>query len=143
MEYFMNQSMAQQKFPAYFANFTMPDGAKPLSIAVFRACATGKVDEPSFLNTFEADYGANTSKVDEKDVSNPSIYSLSVYEKYKDVKRFATMTSKYKVPFTIAKGTTSLICGIMLQSHSKKSSHVDWWLYKKAKPHRFFKVYTV
>lgn len=143
MEWLMNQIKGLHKFPAYFANFKMPDGARSLLLDVFRACATGKVDALSFSNTFEADYEADTNRVDGENVSNPSIYSLSVYEKHKDVKRFATMTSKYQLPFIIAKGTTNPTCGIVLQAQSKKSSHVDWWLYEGATPHTFFEVYEI
>ena len=48
----MNKEQAKKKFPSYFANFEMPEWAREQELEVFRACATGKVDRESFLNTY-------------------------------------------------------------------------------------------
>ena len=74
---------------------------------------------------------------------------MSVYMKFKDVKRFMKMTSKYKVPFVIAEGKTNPkygVCAItrewkQLLGEKCKSSHVDYWLYKDATPWKDFHLY--
>ena len=132
-------------FPEYFQNFKMPQWAREQSLEVYRACATGKVDEKSFLNSYEEN-GFKVSNPDK--INNASEYSLSTYTKFKDVKRFMTMDSRYGVPFVIAKGTTNPLHGICLETKEwqrnlgerTKTSHVDWWLYKDAKPYLEFQV---
>lgn len=139
----MNKEQAEKKFPSYFANFEMPEWAREQKLEVFRACATGKVDKESFLNTFEE----NGFKVSvDGTVDDPQEYSLSSYTKYKDVKRFMTIDSRFGVPFKIAKGITNPIHGICLETKEWKKklgekyrgSHVDWWLYENAEPWKEF-----
>lgn len=117
-------------------------------MTVYRACATGNTDKESFLNSFEE----NDFKISAGgNYDDPSEYSLSTYTKFRDVKRFMNLTSKYKVPFTIAKGITNPICGPSLETkiwkqalgQKSKSSHVDWWIYEDAEPWLNFKVVNI
>lgn len=134
-----------KKFPSYFNNFEMPRWAREQELEVYRACATGKADKESFLNSYEEN-GYNISANGRLD--DPQEYSLSTYMKYGDVKRFMTMDSRFGVPFTIAKGITNPIHGICLATKEwkkkigvkYKGSHVDWWLYVNAKPYKEFEV---
>ena len=112
---------------------------------MYRACATGRVDKESFLNSYEE----NGYKISiNGDVTDPQEYSLSTYLKFKDVKRFMKMDSRYGVPFVIAKGITKPMHGICLETKEwkknlgikYKGSHVDWWLYADAEPHKEFEV---
>lgn len=141
----MNKEQAERKFPSYFENFEIPKWAREQELQVYRACATGKVDSESFLNSFEE----NEFQISAGgDVSDPQEYSLSVYTKFRDVKRFMTMDSRYGVPFVIAKGITKSIHGICLETKEWKrklgvkyrGSHVDWWLYTDAEPCKEFEV---
>lgn len=142
----MNRSQAQKKFPSYFSNFEMPEWAREQELEVYRACATGKVDRESFLNSYEEN-GCKISATGEAD--DPQEYSLSTYLKFRDVKRFMTMDSRYGVPFVIAKGITKPMYGISLETKEwkrnlgikYKSSHVDWWLYENAEPYKVFEVF--
>lgn len=126
-------------FPEYFEKFEMPIWAREQELTVFRACATGKVDRDSFLNSYEENGFCVTAGADETDSSQ---YSLSTYTKYRDVKRFMKLTSRFNVPFTIAEGVTNPKYGICLETkelksyfgEKSKSSHVDYWLYKDATP---------
>ncbi len=135
----------EKKFPGYFENFEMPIWAREQNLTVYRACPTGKVDRESFLNTYEEN-GFKLSLGGEP--SDPSEYSLSVYTKRRDVRRFATMDSRYGVPFVIAVGSTCPEYGICLETkewkrklgEKCKSSHVDWWLYEDAEPYHAFRV---
>lgn len=141
----MNKEQAERKFPAYFDNFEMPRWAREQELEVYRACATGKVDRGSFLNSFEEN-GYEVSM--DGDVHNPQEYSLSAYTKFRDVKRFMTMDSRYGLPFVIAKGITKPVHGICLETREwkrnlgikYKGSHVDWWLYVNAEPFKEFEV---
>lgn len=134
----------EKKFPEYFKNFKLPELAREQELKVYRACATGKVDQTSFLNSYEE----NGNKViDGFDISDATAYSLSAYTEFKDIKRFMNMQSKYKVPYTIAVGITNPIYGVCLETkewkrslgEKCKSSHVDWWLYEGARPWEGFK----
>lgn len=135
----------EKKFPSYFSNFQLPEWAREQELEVYRACATGKADRESFLNSFEE----NGHKIHANgDLSDPQEYSLSTYIKYKDVKRFMSMDSRYGIPFTIARGITNPKYGICLETKEwkaklgmkYKSSHVDWWLYENAEPFKDFEV---
>lgn len=134
-------------FPSYIDNSIIPVWAKEQSIEVYRACRSGKVDQLSFMNSYEE----NGFKVlEDLGKYQASAYSLSTYTKMKDVKRFMTMTSDFGVPFIIAKGTTEPKYGVCLETSlwkkqlgdKCKSSHVDWWLYEGAKPWLAFKEVT-
>ncbi len=129
----------EKKFPSYFNNFELPEGAEEQEIKVFRACKTGKVDSESFIPSFEEN---NYRYSDEDDKADPGLYSLSSYEKPSDIKRFATMINSFKIPFKIAVGVTSPDCGPSQRTKKRKpkskNSHVDWWLYEGAKPYIHF-----
>lgn len=135
----MKQEQIAKKFPSYFENFEMPEWAREQELIVYRACATGKVDRLSFLNSFEEnEYQISAGG----DPTDPQEYSLSTYTKYKDVKRFMKLDSRFGVPFVIAKGVTKPVHGISLETKEWKAklgikykgSHVDWWLYERAEP---------
>lgn len=139
----MKRQSIEKKFPSYFKNFEMPKWAREQELEVYRACATGKVDRLSFLNSFEEN-GFEISLGGE--ISDPQEYSLSTYIKYRDVKRFMKMDSRFGIPFVIAKGITDGRHGIALETkewrknigEKYKGSHVDWWLYEKAEPWQEF-----
>lgn len=139
----MDREQAKRKFPSYFANFEIPEWAREQELEVFRACATGKVDKKSFLNTFEENGFKNSAG---STADDPQEYSLSSYTRYKDVKRFMTLDSRFGVPYKIAKGITNPVHGICLETKEWKKklgikyrgSHVDWWLYENAEPWKEF-----
>lgn len=135
-----NENRIKNIFPDYFERFELPDGAREQSINVYRACRSGKCDADSFLPSFEeAGYKLNPLA----DPKDPSQYSLSTYEKPNHIKRFASMTSELKVPYTIAKGVTAPQYGVSQRTCERKArsqSHVDWWLYKDATPYEVFEV---
>lgn len=139
----MNKEQAEKKFPSYFSNFEMPEWAREQELTVFRACATGKVDRESFLNSFEE----NNFQISlDGKVDDPQEYSLSSYTKLKDVRRFMTVDSRFGIPFKIAEGVTKPVHGICLETKEwkkklgikYKGSHVDWWLYENAEPWKEF-----
>lgn len=127
-------------FPDYFQRFKLPEGAREESIRVYRACRSGKCDKASFLPSFEQSGYVLNPLVDAAD---PGQYSLSTYEKPTDVKRFAGVMSDMKVPFQIAIGETNPRHGLVQRTRErtkKKTSHIDWWLYKDAAPYEEFEM---
>ncbi|MFQ6794590.1 hypothetical protein [Thomasclavelia sp.] len=139
----MDINKLKRKFPSYFQNFKIPEWAEFQELEVYRACRSGKVDRESFLNSYEE----HNFLISKERKNDPQEYSLSTYTKYKDVRRFMAMTSDYGIPFVIAKGITHPICGPSLETRIWKKhlgikyrgSHVDWWLFTKAKPWEHFK----
>lgn len=127
-------------FPDYFSNFELPEGAHEEEIEVYRACKTWACDKESFLNSYEE----NGFKVPPGcDESDPGQYSLSTFMKPKDVKRFTDCNCEYRPPCKIAKGLTARKHGIVQitrERTKRKSSHVDWWLYKDATPYEEFEM---
>jgi hypothetical protein len=127
-------------FPDYFQRFKLPDGAREESIKVYRACRSGRCDKNSFLPSFEENGCVLNPMADSTD---PGQYSLSTFEKPKDVKRFASIISDMKVPYQIAVGETNPRHGVVQRTKErtkKRTSHVDWWLYKDASPYDEFEM---
>lgn len=140
MENLKSRERLKRLFPEYFKNFKMPEGAGELSIQVYRACRSGKCDKDSFMSTFE-EKGCIIDETDDK--TDPSLYSLSTYEKPNHIKRFANMTSDMQIPYTIAIGVTNPVYGLAQRTKERKpksGSHVDWWLYEGATPYEEFEL---
>lgn len=135
-----NLKRIEKIFPDYFQRFKLPDGAREERIKVYRACRSGKCDKDSFLPSFEENGYVINPFVDSSD---PGQYSLSTFEKPKDVKRFAGVMSDMKIPYQIAIGETDPRHGLVQRTKErtkKRTSHVDWWLYKDASPYEEFKM---
>lgn len=127
-------------FPDYFQRFKLPDGAREELIKVYRACRSGQCDKESFLPSFEENGCVINPLADSAD---PGQYSLSTFEKPNDVKRFAGVVSDMKIPYQIAVGETNPRHGLVQRTKErskKRTSHVDWWLYKDASPHEEFEI---
>ena len=135
-----NLKRIEKIFPDYFQRFKLPDGAREERIKVYRACRSGKCDKDSFLPSFEENGYVINPFVDSSD---PGQYSLSTFEKPKDVKRFAGVMSDMKIPYQIAIGKTDPRHGLVQRTKErtkKRTSHVDWWLYKDASPYEEFEM---
>lgn len=127
-------------FPEYFNRFELPKGAKEEAIKVYRACRSGKCDKDSFMPSFEESGFVLNPLADPTD---PGCYSLSTYEKPTHIKRYANSISDMKVPYTIAIGYTEPRHRVVQRTKERKkvkSSHVDWWLYKDARPYEEFEI---
>lgn len=135
----MTRDEILRKFPKDFPVDLLPEGAKEENIIVYRICRTGKVEEASFLPT----YLDELSQTKENEDVAPEIgyYSMSTYEKPRDARRRLKFF-RGKQPCAIAaKGVTNSGCGLVQRSRERgaaKDSHVDWWLYKGARPYAYF-----
>lgn len=128
-----------RKFPVGFPDDLLPEGAKEENIEVYRICRTGYVDRDSFLPT----YLDELSKTKENDGKKQDIgfYSLSTYEKPRDARNKFKFFRGKQPSAIIAKGVTDRSCGVTQRTKERKKtkdSHVDWWLYEGATPHKFF-----
>lgn len=134
----MDIGKLRKTFPSYMNHITLPQCAIEQEICVYRACRTYKIEKESFLTTYEENGFHLTVSADAND---PQEYSLSTFERVKDVKRFVSIDGRYNPPWVLAKGTTSPVCGISSRTREwkkTKSSHVDWWLYESAEPWKYF-----
>lgn len=134
------EKIIEKVFPDYFDRFDLPEGAHEESIKVYRACRSGKCDRDSFIPTFEQN-GCKLKQGQEKD--DPSVYSLSTFEKPNHIKMWASLNSDMHVPFKIAIGYTDPRHGVVQRTRERKSkskSHVDWWLYRDAEPYMEFEL---
>lgn len=130
----------EKKFPSYFNNFTIPEGAGEKLFTGYRACKSKRADAESFIPSYEEN---GFPVLDATLKEDPSQYSLSLYEKPKDVKRFAIVTPGVEPPFMIAKGVTEPIYGLSQRTKERiggRGSHIDWWLYKGATPYEVFNI---
>lgn len=121
-----------KKFPSYFSDISNTYGIElPPSeainsppIDVYRACKTQKIEKDSFLNSYEENNFI--APFDRED--DPSSYSMSVYTKPRELRRFTIIRPpKYPHPCIIAKGTLDESMGKWKLSDNRKSSHVDFW----------------
>lgn len=131
----MNTAEKEKRFPQYFDNFALPELAAEQEIEVYRACSTRKIEQASFLNSYEEN-GYQITVGGKKD--DPQEYCLSTFVRLKDIKRFVVIDSRYDPPWLLAKGHTFGDAGVSCVTKAWKkecrNSHVDWWLYEGAEP---------
>lgn len=130
-------------FPPDFVKRLLPKEAKEQNLDVYRVIKNGQLNRESFLSTYEETirhlrpFSANDDKDD------PSYYSTSCDLNAKQLEYFLKLTLKREPKAFIAKGTTNGSCGpsqiTSERQNQKKSTHVDWWIYKDAEPQVFFK----
>ncbi len=129
-----------RKFPVGFPIEKLPKGIKEEEIEVYRICRTGRIEEASFLPT----YLDELSKTKENaDIADPEIgyYSLSTYEKERDARKKLKFFRGKRPDAIASKGITACSCGVVQRTRERtgcKDSHIDWWLYDGAQPHKLF-----
>lgn len=137
--------MKEKVFPSYMDDIELPEGACATERSVYRICRTGKVEADSFLTTF-VEYKKG-GRLQELDLSDVGSYSMSVYEKLRDAKRYYGLFSKREPSVIVAAGVTAIDCGVSQltkeREPKRKNSHVDWWLYEGAKPYEHFEEVDV
>lgn len=155
----MKDDEIRRQFSSAFPDGVPPKGARPEEIVVYRICTTGKVESDSFLPTYLESVLPYTRDIS-KAAPDCGHYSMSTYEKYSDADKALRRFQKRHPPTILAKGVTSPECGWVLRDKEipfieelkdcvqgkdmkrmKKSSHVHWWLYEEAEPHKFFQPF--
>lgn len=135
----MTRDEILRKFPKGFPVGLLPEGAKEENIVVYRVCRTGKVEEASFLPTYLDEL--SQTKENEDSAQEIGHYSMSTYEKLRDVRQKLKFFRGQSPAAIAARGVTEGCCGPTQRTRERtktKSSHVDWWLYEGARPHVYF-----
>lgn len=138
----MDIKRAVKIFPSFIRKEIIPTEAREQNIEVYRVCKWGKIESKAFLSTYE-EREMKLCPYRDLDLSDPSTYSTSCYEKKKDIKRYFKLMSKKHEPLSIlTKGLTKDCCGVSQRTSERiptqKDSHVDWWLYINSKPEEHF-----
>lgn len=136
----MDSMLAKKVFPCYMQKIELPSEAREEELTVYRICKYGKIDEESFLSSYEEyEKHGRLADLDLKDVSS---YSLSCWGKIRDARRSLAFFTKKEPRAIAARGITSVKCGIIQRTKERKGrnakSHIDWWLYQGAKPYEYF-----
>ena len=129
-----------RKFPVGFPVEKLPEGIKEAAIEVYRICRSGRVEERSFLPTYldEVSKTKENEDIGEREIG---YYSLSTYEKKRDAKNKLKFFRGRQPEAIASKGRTDCSCGVIQRTKERKAcrdSHVDWWIYDGAQPHKFF-----
>lgn len=151
-----------KEFPCVYPNnlldLIVADGAEEKPIEVFRICRNGTVNRDSFVSSIQDPY----RKIKDKEFVNRDsilwhinsdvdigMYSTSCFESLKDAIRVFGMMVQSTPKQIVAKGITDPSCGLSMRTKDSKShrrfsgTHVDWWLYKDAKPELFFREFSL
>jgi len=130
-----------EAFPDNFETDILPKNIPPLTLQVYRICISGIIDKNAFLNTYESVQQGLQQKPPEWDLDDPGIYSTSCFEKVKDARNILKCLKKYNPPAFIMAGEAPYTLGPLqrtIERTGKKTSHIDWWLYRDADPSRLF-----
>ena len=129
-------------FPDNFVTDILPKEARKENKEVYRVIKSGIINRESFLSTYEEiDKGLIPPKK-RMECNDPGIYSTSCNIEYSEAEYVLKLFMRhYPKPF-IAEGITESTCGpCQLTSERKQdnTTHVDWWIYKDARPEGYFK----
>ena len=131
-------------FPDNFESDILPKDAKALDRKVFRIMKQGKIDRDGFLSTFEEiKLGKMPMPKRGIDINDPGTYSTSCYENYNELQYILKLVMKHHPRPIIVGGVTKGDCGLSQLTRErvleKVDSLVDWWIFKNALPHNFFR----
>ncbi|MHB1485532.1 MAG: hypothetical protein ACYCYI_12850 [Saccharofermentanales bacterium] len=122
------------KFPAYYR--TLPCNCPKEGtlydyeeFEAYRACIEEQITSKDFMSYYE--------KGEEVDVNNASSYSISLFTDVLKLRQ-VIKSKRYK---SIAKGIVKKQNGPSKKSET--TTHVDWWLFRDAKPIIDFKVIKI
>ncbi len=144
-------------YPEKLLELIKADGARENRFEVFRICRTGIVNRDAFDSTyqdsFKKEYSSSSGVVNRDVFQRKKIdigdYSTSCSLSLKPLKRIIKAMYNTTPQQIIAKGITEPCCGLSMEtklSLSKRKcndSHIDWWIYKDAKPEKYFKEYVL
>lgn len=124
-------------FPKNFESEILPiTEVDSTELEVYRVIKSGEINREAFLSTWE-----ERTEFDVLDESDPSTYCTSCNLSLSEIKRLKARIMRFHPRPIIAKGTTVLCCGPSQKTKDrtgKKTRHVDWWVYEKAKPELHF-----
>ncbi len=92
----------------------------------YRICKSGKIEISTFDSTYEEIL--NNVIPDNKDRTDISTYSTSLFSNIKKIKKFLKLQKKHNPPSIIIGGYTKY--GLIRKNDK---CHVDWWIYNNYK----------
>lgn len=136
----LNLAELREKYPPGFPVEELPEGAREERIEVYRVCRSGSVEPSSFLPSYLDELAMTKENAEGKhDIGH---YSLSTFCNKGDARRALKFFRGKQPGAILAIGITEPSCGLCQRTKERKKnakSHVDWWLYQGAEPHRFFR----
>lgn len=141
----MNQFVVNREFPDCFPQDfkerILPEEAKPEEREVYRVCKWGVIDDRTFLSTFE-EIEQKLIPPKKRNIDDPGLYSTSCNMEREEAEQFLAICNQYHPEGIIIKGNTIPSEGVSQLTRERnprdKSTHVDWWIYKDARPHKYF-----
>ena len=125
-------------FPVDFATKILPANAGYTRHHVYRVVKSGRIDRQAFESSYEENLRqARFRRPRPLRKDDPSTYSTSCCVDYEQAAFLKKVTFRDPPEAIIAEGITEPICGPTLKNQA--SGHVDWWIYKDAKPECYFK----
>ncbi|MDY2995949.1 MAG: hypothetical protein SOU16_01395 [Faecalimonas sp.] len=140
-------------FPDYFSEQAVNNinkYGKETELSVYRVSKYGNMNT-AFLNYYdEIIQGLKKVRPEKKEAllkkyrNDVDSLSVSCYYEKKDIMYYFDVTLKNTFPEKkLLYGKTTFSCGLTQitseRKPQKKDSHVDWWLYNKATPWKFFR----
>lgn len=140
----MDLNHAKQLFPSYYKSQELErilEVDEGFEFDVYRVCKNGEINKESFMPWIEE---FSPIEIDKTDIDNTiNCYSVSTFENFNEIKRTLKMLKRRHPKAKIAYGKTVRCCGLSAHTKSyipqkKKTSHIDWWVFKNAEPHKYF-----
>lgn len=130
-------------FPKNFESDILPKEAKKFNRTVYRVMKSGVINRNEFISTFEEIQRKIIPPKKKIDLNDPSLYSTSCSEDRGDIEFVLKLMMKHNPRPIIVIGETDGECGPSQLTKErvlgKNDSHVDWWIFKDALPHNFFR----
>ena len=128
-------------FPDNLASEILPVGAKNECLHVYRVIKYGRIDRQGFISTYEEMQAGLIPLKKRMNLNDPGLYSTSCNIDRSEAEYVLNIFMKhYPKPF-IARGQTHASCGpcqLTSERESRQDTHVDWWIYRDAKPQNYF-----
>lgn len=132
----MSLSQNNNQYPDFFPDGCPPNDAESMEIKVYRLVKGDKITKSDFMSFYE----------EGRDARSPIFpyieFGLSVNSEYDELKKYWRGSPALKKKFKqIASGLTHKNTGVVKPTPSKmQKSHYTWWLYKDAKPEKYFNI---
>lgn len=135
-------------FPDNFQKDILPQGLSPAKFPVYRLCLNGILNREAFLSTYELVHlGLRPKSEDwEERLNDPGTYSTSCFKKRRDIANNLKVMKRHHPSPIVVYGMATSDYGPLQETKERiptKSSHVDWWLFKKADPSSDFEEVEV
>lgn len=129
-------------FPENFENEILPKEAKQENKKVYRIIKYGAINRDSFISTYEEIQKGLIPPRRKLNLADPGTYSTSCNIEYSEADYLLNVFMRHHPKVFIASGETEASCGpcqLTSERESREDTHVDWWIYGKAEPQKFFK----